>query len=79
MTCQARREGDQMCCGRCGLAWDVDDEERPECRQDGPEFEDGQEFAGWADRSRGEAAIADMRETLNAEPVEPWIPEEDQS
>lgn len=66
MSCQARREGDQMCCGRCGLAWDVDDEERPECRPAGTPPE----------RSTGDAAIADMRQTLAAGPVEPWIPEE---
>ncbi len=33
-TCKARREGDQMCCGRCGIQWDVDDQDRPQCRTD---------------------------------------------
>lgn len=31
MTCQARRYGDQMQCGQCGLSWDVSDAERPAC------------------------------------------------
>lgn len=30
--CKARRCNDQMQCGRCGLAWDADDEDRPPCR-----------------------------------------------
>lgn len=29
--CQARQYGDQMQCGRCGLSWDTNDPERPEC------------------------------------------------
>ena len=32
MTCQARQYSDQMLC-RCGLAWDVNDLEPPECRK----------------------------------------------
>lgn len=32
--CQARQYSDQMCCGRCGLAWDVNDDDPPECRTD---------------------------------------------
>jgi len=31
MACQARRYGDQMQCGQCGLSWDVSDAERPAC------------------------------------------------
>ena len=31
MTCKARRQQDQMACHRCGLVWDVDDEDPPEC------------------------------------------------
>ena len=34
-TCQARQYGDQMCCGKCGLTWDVNDPEPPECRKEG--------------------------------------------
>lgn len=30
--CQARQENDQMRCARCGLAWDVKDEDRPACK-----------------------------------------------
>lgn len=31
MTCAAIQHSDQMQCGRCGLAWDVGDAERPAC------------------------------------------------
>lgn len=31
MTCQARRQQDQMACARCGLLWDVDDDDPPDC------------------------------------------------
>lgn len=31
MTCQARQYSDQMCCGRCGLSWDVNDTDPPKC------------------------------------------------
>lgn len=30
-TCHARQQGDQMCCGKCGKQWDVNDPEPPEC------------------------------------------------
>jgi hypothetical protein len=30
--CQARQYSDQMLCGRCDLAWDVNDHQPPECR-----------------------------------------------
>lgn len=33
MTCTARQHNDQMCCGRCGLQWDVNDPEPPKCGQ----------------------------------------------
>lgn len=33
-TCQAHRENDQMCCGRCGLQWDINDPEPPRCTDD---------------------------------------------
>lgn len=32
MTCHARQHSDQMLCGRCGLAWDVNDPEPPACK-----------------------------------------------
>ncbi len=31
-NCQARRYGDQLICAPCGLTWDADDPEPPECR-----------------------------------------------
>jgi len=34
MTCKAIRQGDQMCCGKCGLQWDLDDDDRPQCLTD---------------------------------------------
>lgn len=30
-TCKARRMQDQMQCAACGLAWDIDDPDPPEC------------------------------------------------
>lgn len=30
--CKALRDNDQMKCARCGLAWDIKDEDRPECK-----------------------------------------------
>ena len=32
-VCMARRYGDQMICGPCGLTWDVNDPEPPECHK----------------------------------------------
>jgi len=29
--CEARQYSDQMQCGRCGLAWDVNDPDEPDC------------------------------------------------
>ena len=31
--CQARQYGDQMICAPCGLTWDTNDPEPPECRK----------------------------------------------
>ena len=31
--CQARQYGDQMICTPCGLTWDTNDPEPPECRK----------------------------------------------
>lgn len=31
--CHARQYGDQMICAPCGLNWDVNDPEPPECRK----------------------------------------------
>lgn len=32
MSCEARRNGYDVTCARCGLAWDARDNDRPECR-----------------------------------------------
>lgn len=32
-NCHARRESDQMRCVPCGLVWDMNDPEPPECRK----------------------------------------------
>lgn len=29
--CKARQYSDQMLCDRCGLQWDVNDPDKPEC------------------------------------------------
>lgn len=29
--CQARAEGDEMACGRCGTRWQAGDEDPPQC------------------------------------------------
>lgn len=34
-TCDARQHSDQMVCGRCGTAWDVNDPEPPQCGKTG--------------------------------------------
>lgn len=34
MSCDARQYSDQMLCGRCGLGWDMNDPEPPECPRD---------------------------------------------
>lgn len=31
MSCKARQYSDQMICGECGLSWDTNDPEPPEC------------------------------------------------
>lgn len=53
--CKARREGDQMCCGRCGTAWDVKDPEPPECRMGVRAVSTRTEGVGrlWLERMRG--------------------------
>lgn len=34
--CHARRYGDEMSCGACGLTWDYRDPEPPACRPEPP-------------------------------------------
>lgn len=36
MSCAARQYSDQMVCSKCGLAWDINDPEPPQCK---PELE----------------------------------------
>ena len=33
-NCLARQHSDQMLCTKCGLVWDVNDPEPPECKRD---------------------------------------------
>ncbi len=55
-ACAARQYSDQMMCGECGLAWDVNDPDPPECNRGKktilPSVEHG--------RLALEAAIADI-------------------
>ena len=30
--CQARQQSDQMYCAKCGLVWDMNDPDPPECQ-----------------------------------------------
>lgn len=57
-NCKARQHSDQMQCGKCGLAWDVNDPEPPACR---PITQ-----SGWAeqDRKRGREVLARLRAQL---------------
>ena len=31
--CQARQHSDQMICSKCGLLWDINDPDPPECQR----------------------------------------------
>lgn len=33
MQCRATQQADEMFCARCGLRWDLHDEDRPLCRE----------------------------------------------
>ena len=57
MTCNAVRQGDQMQCGRCGLAWDVDDKDRPKCNP--------VNMAARAQRDRSLWKLNNIRKTYN--------------
>lgn len=50
--CQAIQYGDQMQCGRCGLSYDVNDEDPPECKQPA------------AGRQRGREVLDKLRDSL---------------
>ncbi len=45
--CEARQQSDQKCCNRCGLLWDMNDPEPPECL---------------TERQVSNAALANLRE-----------------
>lgn len=56
MTCKAIRQGDQMQCASCGLAWDVNDQDRPACRTSA-----GVEFDKSARQRRNEWKFKNLR------------------
>lgn len=56
MTCKAIRQGDQMQCASCGLAWDVGDVDRPACRPSA-----GVEFDKSARQRRNEWKFKNLR------------------
>lgn len=66
MTCKAIRQGDQMCCGRCGLQWDLDDDDRPQCLTDAEVVQPVIE----PDHTVGTEAIKEMRESITPEKKE---------
>lgn len=53
--CYARQYSDQMQCGKCGLAWDVNDPEPPRCQPI--------KQPSWAeqDKKRGREVLARLR------------------
>ena len=53
MTCEARQYSDQMICGRCCLAWDVNDIDPPECRT-----------KEWYEKQRAKLEVDKMKEIL---------------
>lgn len=55
MACKAKQYNDQMLC-ECGLAWDVNDPDRPPCRD-----------RKWYDKQRAELEVKKMKEILNNE------------
>lgn len=65
--CEARQHSDQMLCDHCGLAWDMNDPDPPECQR---QMGRGSEVSGWLDRrarvndSIARAAIGKMRKIL---------------
>jgi len=57
--CKARQFSDQMQCGKCGLAWDVNDPEPPACKPiTYPSWKD-------QDRKRGREVLARLRGELD--------------
>lgn len=45
MSCEARQHSDQMICHKCGLSWDTNDPDPPECN-DGVRVEVGSKPQG---------------------------------
>ncbi len=70
MTCKAIRQGDQMCCGRCGLQWDIDDSDRPQCLTDDEIVKVVPEPAPEVDCNTGTEAIKEMRQVITPETKE---------
>lgn len=63
MTCKARQHSDQMICEACGLQWDVNDPDPPECNP--------VQVAIHGDtdpKSAGRLAIAAIRQHLEERP-----------
>jgi len=56
-NCNAIRQGDQMQCGRCSLAWDIDDKDRPKCNP--------LDMASRAQRDRANWKLSQVRKTHN--------------
>ncbi len=55
ITCKARQFSDQMSCDRCGLVWDLNDDDPPECKTDRQLSEE-----------IGRAALRETREKLKS-------------
>lgn len=75
--CRARQASDQMMCGTCGLQWDTNDPDPPECpftAKVAPE----NEAVEWADREADR--LADASPTAPAPEVvsEPFVPRTEQ-
>ena len=58
--CQAKRsrDGGSIECGRCGIQWDIDDQDRPQCRTDKA-----------ISKTVGFQALQDIRQGLEADIV----------
>ncbi len=66
--CQARQYSDQMQCGKCGLAWDVNDEDPPECQVDkkpAPMSGMGSAYSQPNTQNRGREVLDQLRKELS--------------
>lgn len=59
MRCQARQYSDQMSCAACGLVWDTNDPDPPECR-------DGVRALTTAETTRKDAQQMDLFNEVTA-------------